>query len=608
MQLISPVSREVSRESADTTREAQAALLGLLSEAEQLNGHGSWMIEHTSNTMLCSPQLMQLLHQGHSKKPDQELRGLADFLFYVHPQDREHIHQELRQSLLTGNPFVLEHRLVLRNGTERLLLHHGETHCDHSGRALHTIACVQDVTHQRQRERDIAAQANRDPLTGLANRNASLTFLEQAIRRSSYNQQIALICLDLDDFQSINDSFSIEAGNQVLCWTAEHLREVVGPDVWVARLESDMFLMILTRGIHSLADGLQQARRLLDSLRSTVPRLVPAIPLQLGACAGVSIAPDHGSRASDLLQCASTALTEAKLRGRQQVEVYSTAMSQRIRERLDLTHRLDSAISRQEMALHYQPQWSSDGTLIGAEVLLRWRTQGGLNIPPSQFIPIAEQSDQINLLGEWVLAQSLQQMRAWIDQELPIRRIAVNVSGRQLESAGDRFETTVVRLLEESGVPPQRLELELTESVLLRDPQIVISCIQRLSALGITMSIDDFGTGFSSMAMLQQLPLNQLKIDRCFVEGITHKQELRSIVKATILMAHELGLVCIAEGVEHPQQLQLLQELGCDNIQGYLLGKPMPADDFQALLKKQQQQLNAAAPDRPLSFQSDSTR
>lgn len=593
-------------EPLNSNTEEREGLLRLLAAAEQLDGRGSWILDHDSHTLLCSPQLERLLQNRKDQPLAQVPSSLDALLLLAHPDDRALIRDAVRQSIYSGAPFSVEHRLVQRDGTERLLLHRGETVCDERGRALHTLASVEDVSEQRRLEREIAAQVNTDTLTGLPNRAASLQHLQRRIQSTTYNRQIAVICIDLDNFQNINDSFSIKAGNQVLRWTAEHFKHVLGDAAWVARLDSDMFLIILSEGIRCLADALNTARQLIDSLHTAVPLLAPSIPIQLGACAGVSIAPDHGSDANDLIQCASTALTEAKLHGQCQLLAYSTVMSQRIRERLDLSHKLQKAIEREELEVHYQPQWRINGDLFGAEALLRWRPKGYGHISPERFIPIAEQSDLINIIGEWILSESLQQMQAWCADHLPIQRVSVNVSARQLDGQGDRFEQTVAELLKQSGLPPDQLELEITESVLFRDPAAALERMKRLSELGIHLAIDDFGTGFSSLAMLQQMPLNQLKIDRHFVDNMINNSG-KSIVKATIMMAHELRLQCIAEGVETQEQLELLRQMGCDNIQGYLLGKPMPADAFQALLKKQQQ-LNAAAPDRPLSFQSDSTR
>jgi len=341
---------------------------------------------------------------------------------------------------------------------------------------------------------------------------------------------------------------------------------------------------VRSSNISNLSEALSLGRQLQTWLHQVVPRLETPLPIQLTACVGVSIAPDHGSDASGLLQWASTALMEAKRQGKGSLKAYSTAISQSIRETLDLEQRLARAIERQELELHYQPQWDRDRQLIGAEALLRWRPQGREPVPPSRFIPLAEQSGLIHLLGHWVLEQGIQQLSQWSQANLELPVLAINVSGHQLDPDQEPLDHDVLRLCEQWRVPPACLEVELTETALIGNLDAAAHTLTNLAAAGVSLAIDDFGTGFSSLASLQRLPLHRLKIDRCFVSNLASNASDRSIVKATILMAHELGLTCLAEGVETEQQVQELLNLGCDSFQGYLLGKPMPANHFEDLL------------------------
>ena len=560
----------------------------LLEQAERLQECGSWRVDHRSGAAVWSTQTYRLLERDPGPEASFEL-----LLEHVHPEDRNLVAASVRQSWLSGRPFRLEHRLQLSGDRIILVLHRGETICDDNGQAQYTIGTLQHLKHQRNLQLELEHAIYSDHITGLPNRLASIRYIEQQIRELPYNQQIAILCLDLDSFQGINDSFGVEVGNQLLHWTGEHLRLLLQTSDWLARLDSDTFLVVRSSNITNLSDALSLGRQLQTWLHQVVPRLDMPLPIQLSACVGVSIAPDHGSDASGLLQWASTALTEAKRQGKGSLKAYSTAISQSIRETLDLEQRLARAIERQELELHYQPQWDRDRRLIGAEALLRWRPQGREPVPPSRFIPLAEQSGLIHLLGRWVLEHGIQQLSHWTQAGLELPVLAINVSGHQLDPDQEQLDHELLRLCEQWGVPPACLEVELTETALIGNLDAAAHPLTHLAAAGVSLAIDDFGTGFSSLASLQRLPLHRLKIDRCFVSHLASNASDRSIVKATILMAHELGLTCLAEGVESEQQYQQLLSLGCDSFQGYLLGKPMPADRFEGLLS------NLQANDKP---------
>ncbi|MEN9388696.1 MAG: hypothetical protein RLZZ255_1672 [Cyanobacteriota bacterium] len=549
----------------------------LLAEAERLQQCGSWRIDHHSGAVIWSPQTYRILDIDPHLPASFEL-----LLERVHPDDRNLVAASVRQSWLSGRPFRLEHRLQLKNERIVLVLHRGETICNDDGKALHSISTLQTLSHQRNLELEQATRT--DGITGLPNRLASIGYLEQRIRELPYNRQIAVLCLDLDNFQSINDSFGVEVGNQLLHWSGEHLRQQLQPSDWLARLDSDTFLVVRSNNVGSLAEALQLAQQLEHSLHQVVPRLEDPLPVQLSACVGVSIAPDHGSDASSLLQWANTALTEAKRQGKGSIRAYSTALSQKIRDTLDLEQRLARAIEREELLLHYQPQWDREQRLIGAEALLRWHTRRGEEIPPGRFIPLAEQSGLIRPLGRWVLEQAITQLSHWQRDGLHLPRVAINVSGHQLDPEEEPLDQQLLCLCEHWQVQPSLLEVELTETVLISNPQAAANTLNNLAAAGVSLAIDDFGTGFSSLASLQRLPLQRLKIDRCFVQDLASNASDRSIVKATILMAHELGLSCLAEGVENENQRQHLLELGCDSFQGFLLGRPMPPEQLKQLI------------------------
>ena len=557
-------------------------LIELLNEAERLQQCGSWRIDHRSGAVLWSAQMHRLLESD----PNQSV-SVERLLDAVHPDDRNLVAASVRQSWLSGRPFQLEHRLLLPDGRINLVLHRGSTSCDERGEALYTVGTLQNLNHQRNLQLELEHATQTDAITGLPNRLASIRYLEQRIRELPYNRQVAILCLDLDNFQGINDSFGVDLGNQLLHWCGEHLRLRLQPSDWLARLDSDTFLVVRSENIGNIADALELGRQLQAWLHQVVPRLDTPMPVQLSACVGVSIAPDHGSDASSLLQWATTALTEAKRQGKGGLRAYSTAISQAIRESLDLEQRLARAIEREELQLHYQPQWDRERRLVGAEALLRWHTQRGETILPTRFIPLAEKSGLIRSIGRWVIEQALAQLHRWQHSGHHLPLLAINVSGQQLDPEEDPLDQLLLGLCEQWEIPATQLEVEVTETALISNPTAAARTLTALAEAGVRLAIDDFGTGYSSLASLQRLPLQRLKIDRCFVTDLASNASDRSIVKATILMAHELGLNCLAEGVETDRQLEQLLSLGCDSFQGFLLGKPMAALELEKLIRRE---------------------
>ena len=557
-------------------------LIELLNEAERLQQCGSWRIDHRSGAVLWSAQMHRLLESD----PNQSV-SVERLLDAVHPDDRNLVAASVRQSWLSGRPFQLEHRLLLPDGRINLVLHRGSTSCDERGEALYTVGTLQNLNHQRNLQLELEHATQTDAITGLPNRLASIRYLEQRIRELPYNRQVAILCLDLDNFQGINDSFGVDLGNQLLHWCGEHLRLRLQPSDWLARLDSDTFLVVRSESIGNIADALELGRQLQAWLHQVVPRLDTPMPVQLSACVGVSIAPDHGSDASSLLQWATTALTEAKRQGKGGLRAYSTAISQAIRESLDLEQRLARAIEREELQLHYQPQWDRERRLVGAEALLRWHTQRGETIPPIRFIPLAEKSGLIRSIGRWVIEQALAQLHRWQHSGHHLPLLAINVSGQQLDPEEEPLDQLLLGLCEQWEIQATQLEVEVTETALISNPTAAARTLTALAEAGVRLAIDDFGTGYSSLASLQRLPLQRLKIDRCFVTDLASNASDRSIVKATILMAHELGLSCLAEGVETDRQLEQLLSLGCDSFQGFLLGKPMAALELEELIRRE---------------------
>jgi diguanylate cyclase (GGDEF)-like protein/PAS domain S-box-containing protein len=409
--------------------------------------------------------------------------------------------------------------------------------------------------------------------------------LERLLRARGYNQTLGVISLDLDGFQEINDLFGPEIGDQLLRAFARGLRLAVPATDWVGRLSSDEFIVLRQLEIRSFGDVISAARELQAAI-SRQPALLAQLPMNPTVCVGVSSYPEHGSDAEILLQCANTALMEAKRQGRSQLRAYSTAISRQIRDRIELDNDLAQAIDAHQLRLLVQPQVNRDGQLVGGEALLRWVNARGINVPPSQFIPVAEQSGLIFQISEWVLAELAGRIAAWRATGLPLPPLAMNVSARQLESTDRRLLGQLTQVLERHGLEPGQLELEITETALLRNPLQAREQLRLLADQGFRIAIDDFGTGYSSLDLLRTLPVHKLKIDQTFTRMVTAAPEDQAIVRATLTLARGLGMTCIAEGVETEEQRAYLAELGCEQFQGYLCGRPMELDAFTELLQR----------------------
>lgn len=568
------------------------ALLQLLLSAEEHLHCGSWIQTNgEAGSMVWSPELCRIL-----QVPEEHAQNLDALLALVAKEDRDLVRASLNQSWLSGESVRLEHRLRLMNGQERVVVHRCFTRCDEDGNLLHSVGTLQPIARKRSLQEETHFLSHTDSLTGLPNRLATIQHLTSLIRCAGYNAQIAVCCLDLDNFHGVNDALGVEAGNSLLIWTAHHLRDQLEPGDWLARLESDSFLVIRPNRLWSIADAIDLGQHLVESIHGPQPDRERWPRLRLNACAGISTWPEHHPEAEGLIQAACTALGEAKRRGQGKVRVYSTLLSQRLRENVDLEQRLSSAIANGEFKLHYQPQFDQQGQLKGAEALLRWTSQGNASIPCDRFIPIAEQTGQIHSIGAWTLQNGIQQLKQWNSEGIALPKLSINISARQLESGSDPLDEVIETLCLQQGVNPDQIELELTETSLLSNHRDAATCMTRLQDLGVMFWVDDFGTGYSNLKALQTLPLKGLKVDKSFVQRLQDDSAAQSIVRATIELAHSLGLECIAEGVENEKQLQRLRELGCDGFQGFLLAKPMEAGALTAWLTNrgtQDQILNA---------------
>lgn len=440
------------------------------------------------------------------------------------------------------------------------------------------FADLSDITHANEQ---LAFLGNHDPLTRLPNRSLLKDRLQHAIDAAQADkQQVALLMLNIDRLHRINESIGHDAGDALLQEMAQRLLAKVRPGDTLARLGSDEFVLLLTH-----FDDAEDLITSTHKLRETVsaPCVLNGHGLTVTASIGIAIYPDDGHTPGELLKNADAALSHVKQAGRDGFRFFTAEMNVRALHWVSLEHQLRSAMARDELSLHYQPKVNlKTGRICGAEALMRWHAGAMGMISPADFIPIAEDTGLIIAMGEWAIHTVCDQNRAWQAAGLPPLPIAVNVSGHQI--AVGTLPDVIRKALQASGLAPHCLEIELTESVLMTGTAMAMQQLTELRDMGVKVSLDDFGTGYSSLAYLSRFPLDKLKIDQCFVRNIITDSKSGAIVDATIALAHGLGLLVIAEGVESADQLNYLRAAGCDEIQGFFISRPVPQGDFATLL------------------------
>jgi predicted signal transduction protein with EAL and GGDEF domain len=470
--------------------------------------------------------------------------------------------------------------------------HHYEARIVPSGKNQ-VVAVVRDVTMQRKSEEDIRRLAYFDSLTGLPNRRFIIEHLEREVHHAAQvNGQVALLFVDLDGFKRINDSMGHNAGDELLQAVARLLRGqlrstdvvsrmgVLAPRLDVGRLGGDEFTIVVAN-VEGEAEASSIARRINDVLRE--PMTIAGRQMVVTASLGMAMFPRDGADAMTLLRHADTAMYHAKESGRNNWQMYNRGMTAQALQRLDLEQCIRQALADNEFRVHYQPQvLASDGTILGLEALLRWNHRERGPIAPATFVPVAEDSSLIVPVGDWVLREVCAQLKRWQEAGLPAIRAAVNVSRRQLDQP--EFVESILAAIRDAGIAGSALEVELTESMLMSSDSTTIAKLTRLRDVGVTFAIDDFGTGYSSMSYLKRFPIGCLKVDRSFVQGLPRSLDDAAIATAIISMAHSLRMQVVAEGVETPEQAAFLRSAGCDRLQGYLFGRPVPASQIEPML------------------------
>ena len=450
---------------------------------------------------------------------------------------------------------------------------------DENGNLSHYVAVFSDISAIKHSQHELDYLAHHDPLTTLPNRLLFSERIEQALQRTRSEQRRgALLLVDLDHFKIINESLGHNTGDQLLKLIGERLNTAFGPGITLARLGGDEFGLLSTDCPHA-EQASQLALQLLDNLAQAFH--IGDETLFVSASIGISLFPDDGASVEQLLRNADSALFRAKSSGRQTFSFYSQDMTALAQQRVRLESELRLALAQDQLRVHYQPiHRLEDGVMIGAEALVRWQHPERGLVPPGEFIPIAEDSGLIAGIDAWVLEQACAQMRRWQAAGLGLEFIAVNVSSR-LFSRGE-LDLRVARVLRETGLEPQYLELEVTESAVMDNPERALELLAQLRELGVRLAIDDFGTGYSSLARLKRLPVHKLKLDQSFVHGLPQDREDRAIARAVVTLGQSLGLRVLAEGVECAEQAEFLREIGCGFAQGYWFGRPQPAEQLLA--------------------------
>jgi diguanylate cyclase (GGDEF)-like protein len=479
--------------------------------------------------------------------------------------------QALAAHLQAGQPFRAQVLALVIGDEERWWSISGRPITDATGACQGWRGFVADITEARRAEARVTWLAHYDALTGLANRALLQANLERVLAGRRAKERVSLLYIDLDLFKEINDGLGHGAGDAVLIETARRLEHAVRPRDLVARLGGDEFV-VLADGADAKAAQMI-AERILTALAQPID--LDGQTAHVGASIGIATAPGDALNAGDLLRAADVAMYHAKAAGRRGFAVFDPEMQTRVRERRELELDLRAAVRLGQLQLHYQPLLDlSDGQTVGHEALLRWQHPTRGLVAPDDFIPIAEETGLIVEIGQWVIREALSEAASWPAH----MAVAVNLSPAQLRDKA--LLSTIIQTLASSGVAPNRLELEITETMLLQDTQEVLGLLHKLRALGVRIALDDFGTGYSSLNYLRSFPFDKIKIDRCFIAELTAREDCQAIVRSVLSMASDLNMVTTAEGVEAFEQLEALRAGGCDQAQGYLFSKAVPAAEL----------------------------
>ena len=567
-----------------------------LARAQDLARMGSFDWKRGDGGPIFSPEGLRVFGLA----PDESL-PFRVLLRMLPGEDRNGLLTVLREVLKHSSVLATDVPVTLLDGRQRIVHVEAEPEFNEHGNLIGYTGIVQDVTDRRMAEDKIKHLANFDGLTGLPNRRQLIWRTERALEHARrLGHQVALLLIDLDRFKVINDTLGHGAGDELLMEVSRRLRSCVRHSDQVmessleamgsrshrtleavGRLGGDEFVALLPE-VADERDAERVAKRILDLMRE--PIFVGGQECFVTASVGIALYPRDGATMADVLRNADVAMYAVKSSGRNSSSLYSPALAGKGREKLELESALHKAIERNELVLHYQPKIDVRGArMVGAEALMRWQ-RGGVLVPPADFIPLAEETGLIIPLSEWAIREAARQARIWQDSFGFADSIAVNLPNRLFERT-DLVEH-IHNAVTTYGVPHHAIQLEITETGLMKDLQNVIPSLHRLNEIGVEISIDDFGTGYSSLAYLTTLPISELKIDRSFVRDLGMTPQSSAVVTAIIALARSLGLRVIAEGVENLRQMEVLHRLGCGIMQGYLFSRPQPPEDIETWLQQ----------------------
>jgi diguanylate cyclase (GGDEF)-like protein/PAS domain S-box-containing protein len=572
-----------------------------MANAQRVSSVGSWEWSIVPDHVTWSNEMYRIC----GIDPATFGKNYQGFLALVHPADRQQVEIAVRAALDHGATYDLEHRLLLSDGMVRAVHGKADVVFDVDGKAQSMSGTLQDITQRKLAEERIHYLANYDGLTDLPNRNLLEDRMNQAItlaRRSS--QRITILCLNLDGFKFINDSYGHAVGNNLLKAVAARIKAAVRESDTVARFGGDAFVLIFP-ALGDNRDVLRSVQRALDLF--TKPFIVDSRALHVTASIGVCLYPDDGENVDVLLKNADVAMYEAKESGRNCFEFYAQEMGRRIEQYVEMENALRVALEQHQFEVYYQPKVNlGNGKFSGVEALIRWNHPQNGVIQPGIFISLAEKTGLIGPIGEWVMRTACAQAKQWHDMGFEDMSVAVNLSAYQFGQ--QNVTSLVLRVLADTGLAARHLELELTESMLMSDSESMLAALRDIKAIGVTLTLDDFGTGYSSLAYLKRFPIDVIKIDRSFVRNITTDPNDASLTRTIVLMAKSLKMKTVAEGVETPGQLGFLNAIKCDAVQGYYFSEPVNAAVLTEMLRNQLDHpmlSRGAAPERTILLLDD---